>query len=73
MARIQMSDDEKIEQQKEIVAKTKAKYEAALLKLERMLKERDAKRNKELLKAISKSSRSYEEILTFLQSNDLEE
>lgn len=73
MARKQISDDEKIELQKEVVAKTKAKYESALLKLEQLLKERDTKRDKELLKAISKSNRSYEEIISFLQSDDLEE
>jgi len=72
MARKQISVDQKIELQKEIVAKTKTKYEAALLKLETMQKEREAIQNKELLKAISKSSKSYEEIISFLNEDDSE-
>jgi precorrin-6B methylase 1 len=70
MARRQISDDEKIKRQKEVVAKNKSKYESSLTVLEALLKEREAKRNKELLKAISKSNRSYDEIISFLQGED---
>jgi precorrin-6B methylase 1 len=53
--------------------KNKSKYESSLTVLEALLKEREAKRNKELLKAISKSNRSYDEIISFLQGEDPEE
>jgi hypothetical protein len=73
MARRQISDDEKIKRQKEVVAKNKSKYESSLTVLEALLKEREAKRNKELLMTISKSNRSYDEIISFLQGEYPEE
>ena len=70
MARKSISLDEKIQRQKDIVAKHKARYEASLTELETLLKEREAIRNKELLRAIGKSRRSYSEILEFLKGKD---
>ena len=65
--RTNISIDDKIEQQKLVVSKYKEKYDAAVEELEKLLRKRDELRNKELLTAISTSSRSYEEIMEFLQ------
>lgn len=65
--------DEKIEQQKQVVSKAKDKYESALSELEQLMKKRDEQRNKELLKAISTSKRSYSEIMDFLAGKDSHE
>lgn len=73
MARRTISIDEKIEQQKQLVFALKDKYEAALAELDRLQQKRNELRNKELLKAIECSKRSYDEILTFLNSDGSEE
>ncbi len=70
MARRSISIDEKIEQQKKIVFNLKDKYEAALAELDRLQQKRIELRNKELLKAIENSNRSFDEIMAFLGSND---
>ena len=70
MARRSISIDEKIEQQKKIVFILKDKYEAALAELDRLQQKRIELRNKELLKAIENSNRSFDEIMAFLGSND---
>ena len=66
MARRSISIEEKIQQQKEVVSKAKDKYEAALGELEKLMKKRDEIRSKELLEAFAASSKSYDEIMTFL-------
>ncbi len=73
MARRTISIDEKIERQKQLVFALKDKYEAALAELDRLQQKRNELRNKELLKAIECSKRSYDEILTFLNSDGSEE
>lgn len=70
MARRSISIDEKIEQQKKIVFNLKDKYEAALAELDRLQQKRIELKNKELLKAIENSSRSFDEIMAFLGYND---
>lgn len=70
MARRNISIDEKIEQQKMIVFHLKDKYEAALAELDRLQQKRIELKNKELLKAIENSNRSFDEIMAFLGSND---
>ncbi len=70
MARRSISIDEKIEQQKKIVFNLKDKYEAALAELDRLQQKRIELKNKELLKAIENSNRSFDEIMAFLGSND---
>ncbi|MCD7807334.1 MAG: ErpK protein [Lachnospiraceae bacterium] len=62
-----ISIDEKIEQQKQVVSQAKDKYEAALAELDRLQQKKDEVRNKELIEAISNSSRSYEDIMAFLK------
>ena len=52
MARRKISIDDRIEQQKLVVSKTKDRYEAELEQLNQLMKKRDELRNKELLQAI---------------------
>lgn len=70
MARRKLSIDNKIEQQKLVVSKTKDRYEAELEQLNQLMKKRDELRNKELLQAIEQSRRSFEEIIDFLNTDD---
>lgn len=70
MARRKPSIDNKIEQQKLVVSKTKDRYEAELEQLNQLMKKRDELRNKELLQAIEQSKRSFEEIIDFLNTDD---
>lgn len=71
--RTRQSLDEKIEAQKQLVDKNKAKYEASLAELEQLMSKRDQLRQKELMDAIEASGRSYEEILAFLNESGSEE
>lgn len=73
MARRKISIDDKIEQQKLVVSKAKDRYEAELEQLNELMKKRDELHNKELLQAIEKSNRSFEEIMDFLDTDDSEE
>lgn len=70
MARRKLSIDDKIEQQKLVVSKTKDRYEAELEELNQLIKKRNELRNKELLQAIEQSKRSFEEIIEFLNTDD---
>ena len=57
--------DMKIEQQKEVLEKAKAKYEAEIEALAVLEKLRNEMRKEELMEAVIKSDHSYEEILVF--------
>lgn len=70
MARRKISIDDRIEQQKLVVSKAKDRYEAELEQLNQLMKKRDELRNKELFQAIEHSSRSFEEIMDFLGTDD---
>ena len=72
MARRSISIDEKIEQQKKAVFQLKDRYDAALAELDRLQQKRNELRNKELLKAIESSDRTYDEIIAFLKNEDEE-
>ena len=72
MARRSISIDEKIEQQKKVVFQLKDRYDAALAELDRLQQKRNELRNKELLKAIESSDRTYDEIIAFLKNEDEE-
>jgi energy-converting hydrogenase A subunit M len=63
--------EHKIEKAQEQVSRTKKQYDAALATLSDLLDKRDAIRRDELVKAIMKSDRTYEEVLAFLD-NDTE-
>ena len=70
MARRKISIDDRIEQQKLVVSKAKDRYEAELEQLNQLMKKRNELSNKELLQAIEHSSRSFEEIMDFLGTDD---
>jgi hypothetical protein len=57
----------------EQVSKTKKQYDAAVKNLSDLLDKRDVLRRDELVKAIMNSGRSYEEVLTFLDTSSSEE
>ena len=59
--------DEEIIKQEEQVSKSKAKYDADVKKLKDLDAKKDEMKKKELLAAVEKSSKTYEEILRFLQ------
>ena len=65
--------DAKIEKAQVQVSKTKKQYDAAVAALSDLLDKRDALRRDELVKAIMKSERTYEEVLTFLGVGDTDE
>ncbi len=66
MARGSASIDEKIENQKAIVSKTKDRYEKELEKLNTLMKKRNELRSRELMEAFTNSDRSFEEVMRFL-------
>lgn len=59
--------DAKIEQQKEALEKTKARYEAKKEALAELVKMRNELRKEELMNAVINSDKSYEEILAFVR------
>lgn len=64
-----LSIDEEIIKQEEQVAKSKAKYDADVKKLKDLYAKKDEIKKKELLAAVEKSGRTYEEIMSFLQGD----
>ncbi|MBQ1734777.1 MAG: ErpK protein [Lachnospiraceae bacterium] len=68
-----ISIDDKINEQKQVVSRAKAKYESALAELNDLMKKRDEIRNKQLLEAIASSDRSFEEILEFIKKSPPQE
>ena len=52
-----------------VVAVTKAKYDAAVEELEKLLSRKRELESKELLKAFAESDKSYDEIMAFLKSS----
>lgn len=75
MARMTSIDalENKITKAQEQVSKTKKQYDVAVKNLSDLLDKRDALRRDELVKAIMNSTRSYEEVLTFLDSGNSSE
>jgi hypothetical protein len=70
MGRRSISIDEKISRQKEVVSAMKDKYDSALNELNALMKKKRELQGKELLNAFENSSRSLDEILTFLNENN---
>lgn len=69
MARRSIPIEERIAAQEQEVLKAKNKFEEESDKLKDLYRKRDEGRKKELLEAVAKSSRSYEEIMAFIQSD----
>ena len=63
-----LSIDEEIIKQEEQVAKSK--YDADVKKLKDLYTKKDEIKKKELLAAVEKSSRTYEEIMAFLKNEE---
>ena len=74
MARMRRSSEQtleyKIEQAESKVAKTREAHEKAVDELKKLYDIRKAYQRDELLKAMENSSRSYDEILAFIISED---
>lgn len=66
MARRIISIDEKIKKQKEVVASTKDKYDAAVNELNLLITKKQDLQGKELLNAFVNSDKSLEEILDYM-------
>ena len=62
--------EENIEKAEKDVITAKKKYDEATANLKQLLDKRDALRKEELIAAVTKSSRSYEEILAFLEADE---
>ena len=58
----------KIEKAQEAISKKKKEYDEAIAVLSDLLDKRDALRRDELVKAIMKSDRTYEEVMAFLNT-----
>jgi len=63
-----ISIDEKIEKAQTNFEKAKMKYDAAAKDLQDLMAKKEAIRKDELIKAISRSGKSYDEILAFIES-----
>lgn len=61
--------DEEIIKQEEQVSKSKAKYDADVKKLKDLYAKKDEMKKKELLEAVEKSSKTFEEIMGFLKGD----
>ena len=64
------NSDKKIEKAQDLVSRKKKEYAAAVSALSDLLDKRDALQRDELIKAILKSDRTYEEVLAFLDTGD---
>lgn len=62
--------DEEIIKQEEQVSKSKAKYDADVKKLKDLYAKKDEMKKKELLEAVEKSSKTFEEIMGFLKGEE---
>lgn len=61
--------DEEIIKQEEQVSKSKAKYDADVKKLKDLYAKKDEMKKRELLEAVDKSSKTFEEIMGFLKGD----
>lgn len=62
--------EERILQAQEDVVKSKKKYDASTAILKQLLDKRQAIRAEEVMVAIAKSNRNYEDIISYINSND---
>lgn len=61
--------DEKIKESEAALAKAKSKYDAEAAVLKDLLQKKQAMRDQELVEAVKKSKRSYEEIMDYINSD----
>lgn len=62
--------EERILQAQEDVVKAKKKYDASTANLKQLLDKRQAIRVEEVMAAIAKSNRRYEDIINYINTND---
>ena len=62
-----ISVDDRVAAAKAKVEKIKLRYDRAIAELRKVMDERDERRKKEVLDAVGKSKRTYEEILNFIR------
>ena len=62
--------DDRIEKQKVVVLKAKNRYDSAVEELNKLMTRRDELQSKELIKAISKSDKSYDDILAYINGEN---
>lgn len=65
--------EDQIAKAQEKVIKTKASYDAAVDGLQKLLDKRDAQKKDELWNAIIKSDKSYDDILRYIKTENLDE
>lgn len=65
--------EQKIEKIEKAISKNREQYDCLTAELEELHKKQKALQSEELLKAIEGSSRSYEEILSFIQGKEIGE
>ncbi len=65
--------ERKIERVQEKVSRAKKQYDDAIAVLSDLLDKRDALKRDELVKAIMRSDRTYDEVIAFLDNNAVEE
>ncbi len=65
--------ESRIEKAQEKVSRAKKQYDDAIAVLSDLLDKRDALKRDELVKAIMKSDRTYDEVIAFLNNNAAEE
>lgn len=70
MARRTITIDEKIEKAEAAVVASKAKYDAALDELEKLVAKRKAQDDKKLIAAYHDGDKSLDEIIAFIQGRD---
>jgi hypothetical protein len=63
----------KIKKAQETVVKAKHKYDIAVADLSDLMNKRDALKKEQLISAILKSEKTYEEVLAFLSKTTVEE
>lgn len=64
--------EQKISAAQEEVSKSKKQYDTATSNLQKLLDKRETLRNEELLSAISKSKRIHEEIMQYLEGQNMD-
>ena len=70
MARRVITLDEKIKKSEAAVAAAKAKYDAALDELKKLVEKRKQQDDKKVLEAYHAGDKTADEIVAFIQSND---
>jgi hypothetical protein len=63
--------EKKIENAQQKVVKTKEKYDIAVEELKKLMDKRDVLKKEELIVAIEKSNKSYDEIIKFINGDTL--